>query len=539
MRALRGRALLTRLRGARLALGLALVLAAAGQAAQIEQAQAAQSTLVLLRGGDSVTLDPARSNDSESALATGQIFEGLVRIKEDSLQVEPCLAESWQVSGDGLTWTFRLRRGVNFHDGTALTAQAATQSILRQIDPSHPFHTPGMYTAKSLFEHVAGAEATDASTLRIRLARPSAGLLQALAAPQAALVSPQTLAAWTRDPDARPAGTGPFQLVEWQRGTSVTLARNPGYWGEKPELERLVLRAVPDAALRLKELQSARADVATGLPPSLLALAEKASGVRLLQVPGLSIAYLGINTQRGPFKKAGVRRAVALALDREGIVRLVYGAHAAPAASLLPPSLLRQEGLSEPPLPKADPAQARRLLAAEGHPGGLDALLQVMDIPRAYAPEPQRLAQTIRKSLAAAGIRVRIVTVPWDRYLLQAGRGEHDLCLTGWTFDAPSAHEFLRFKLGWESAAQGASGNVSLWRDARFQALEPQFGASAPGRARQDLLRRVLAIVEAETPVVPLAHVRDAVAVRDEVQGLALSQAGALLRFTKVRKVGP
>lgn len=536
MKPFRSSAFLIRLRAAPLAMGLALALVASGRA---EPARADQNTLVLLRGGDSVTLDPARSNDSESVLATGQIFEGLVRIKEESLQVEPCLAESWQVSPDGLTWTFRLRRGVNFHDGTPLTAQAAAQSILRQIDPAHPFHIPGMYTAKSLFEHVAGAEATDASTLRIRLTRPSAGLLQALAAPQATIVSPQSLAAWTRDPDARPSGTGPFQLAGWQRGASVALVRNPGYWGEKPDLERLVFRAVPDAALRLKELQGGRADVATGLPPSLLALAEKAAGVRLLQVPGLSIAYLGINTQRGPFRKPGVRRAVALALDREGIVRLVYGAHAAPAPSLLPPALLRQEGLDDPPLPKADPAKARRLLAAEGHPGGLDAVLQVMDIPRAYAPEPQRLAQAIRKSLAAAGIRVHIVTVPWGRYLLQAGKGEHDLCLTGWTFDAPSAHEFLRFKLGWESAAAGASGNVSLWRDERFQSLEPQFGASAPGRARQELLRRVLAIVDAETPVAPLAHVRDAVAVRDEVQGLVLSRAGALLRFAKAKKAAP
>lgn len=519
-----------------LLLALALVLAAGPALAQV---QASPATLVLARGGDSITLDPARSNDSESVLATGQIFEGLVRIKDDSLLVEPCLAESWQVADGGLTWTFRIRRGVVFHDGTPLTAQAAATTILRQIDPGHPFHVAGMYTAKSLFEHVVGAEALDESTLRVRVARPSVSLLASLAAPQAVIVSPQALAKWGPEVGQHPVGTGPFQFLEWRRGESVTLARNPNYWGGAPQLERLVLRNVPDAAARLQELQARRVDLITGLPPSLLALADKTPGARLLQVPGLNIAYIGINTQRGPFRKAGVRRAVALALDRESVVRLVYGSLGQPAAAMLPPAVLRHEGLPEAKPHKADPAQARRLLAQEGHPNGLDAVLQIMDIPRPYAPEPQRIGQAVKKSLAAAGIRVRVVTVPWGSYLARAGRGEHDLCLSGWNYDAPNAHEFLRYKLGWESVAEGKSGNVSLWRDSRFQALETSFGASPPGRERQDLLRRLLALVEAEVPAIPLAHVRDAVALRDTVQGVTLSPAGAFLRFAKARKAGP
>lgn len=537
MRLTGGRLLsLLRPRSTRLALSLAIALAVALSPGP---ALSAQHTLVLLRSGNSLTLDPARSNDTESLLVTNQIYEGLVRIKEDSLMVEPCLAESWQVSEDGLSWIFRLRKGVQFHDGTPLTAQGVAQSIQRQIDPNHPFHTAGMPTAKSLFEQVTAAEALDATTLRIRLARPTAGLLLTLAAPQATIVSPQTLAAWKREPDTRAAGTGPFQLLDWQNGTNVALARNPGYWGEKPEIERLTLKTVPNASVRLKEVQAGRADIVTGLPPSLLTIADKTAGVHLIQVPGLSIIYLGINTQRGPFQKPGVRKAVALALDREAIVRLVYGPLGSPAASLLPPAVLRSEGQAEPAVPKADLAQARKLLAREGYPGGLDAVLQVMDIPRVYAPEPQRIAQAVKKSLAGAGIRVSIVTVPWGEYLKRAGKGLHDLCLAGWNFDSPNAHEFLRYKFGWESTADAASGNISLWRDSRFQTLEPQFGATPPGRTRQELLTRVMAIIDAEVPAVPLAHVRDAIAVREGVRGVVMSQAGAFLRFHKTRKVAP
>ena len=149
-----------------------------------------RSTLTLARGGDSLVLDPARAYDTDSTLATAHIYEGLVRLKDGSAQIEPALAESWTVSPDGLAWTFRLRQGVLFHDGTVLVAQAVVASFMRQIDPKHPNHAPGMYQARSLFARVAAVEALDDATVRIRLTRPTAALLAALASPCAAIISP-------------------------------------------------------------------------------------------------------------------------------------------------------------------------------------------------------------------------------------------------------------------------------------------------------------------------------------------------------------
>ncbi|MHC1700184.1 MAG: ABC transporter substrate-binding protein [Humidesulfovibrio sp.] len=504
-------------------LALALVLLAAPVFAA-----EAPATLTLVRGGDSVSLDPARAVDSESNLVLSQVYEGLVRLKDGTFQVEPALAESWTLSPDGREWTFRIRQGVRFHDGSPMNAQAAALSIMRQVDPAHPHHQPGMKTAKSLFEHVAGAEALDESTLRIRMARPSASLLYSLAAPMAPILSPQALDKWGADIARHPVGTGPFVFVEWRRGESVTLARNPNYWGGAPRLERLVFRTVPDAGARFLEFQTRRADAMTGIPPSDLPLLEKMPGVQLVRVAGLNIAYLALNTRRGPLRKAAVRRAVLLALDREALTRLVYGSSGLAAGSVLPPALLGTGFAADEPATRGDPAQARRLLAQEGLGRGFEATLQVMDIPRPYLPEPRRMAQAIRQALAGVGIRVRIVTVPWADYGLRVAKGDLDLCLGGWTFDSPNPHEFLRYVLGWDSR-----GNFSRWRSAAFQALVNRAEASRDEGERNGLFRQILRLMAAEVPAVPLAHVRDTVALRHGLKGVVLQPTGATIRFAK------
>lgn len=505
-------------------LALAFLLLAAAPVLAAE----GSGTLILVRGGDSLTLDPARATDSESTLVVGQICEGLVRLKDGTLQVEPALAESWTVSPDGREWLFRIRRGVKFHDGSPMNAQAAALGIMRQIDPANPFHTPGMFTAKYLFEYVAGAEALDDSTLRIRLKRPSATLLNSLAAYQAPILSPTALAKWGADIARHPVGTGPFRFAEWRRGESITLLRNPDYWGGAPRLERLVIRTIPDAGARFLEFQTRRADAVTGIPPSDLPLLEKMPGVQLLRVAGLNIAYLALNTQRGHLRKVGVRRAVHLALNREALTRLVYGSAGLAAISVLPPALLDTGFVAEEPHSRGDVAQARKLLAQEGLAKGFDATLQVMDIPRPYLPEPRRMAQAIRQALSGVGIRVRIVVVPWADYVAVANKGEHDLCLAGWTFDSPNPHELLRYKFGMDSR-----GNFSHWQNAGFQALLDRAEVSRDEGERNALYRQAVRLVAAEASAVPLAHARETMALRAGLKGVMLQPTGANINFAK------
>lgn len=516
--------------------GALAVLALAAPFSPALAAPAGKDTLTLLRSSDSVTLDPARAFDIESVQATTQIYEGLVRQKDTSSQIEPALAESWTISADGLSWTFHLRQGVFFHDGTPFNAQAAALSIMRQVDPGNPFHTPRMYTSRLLFENITRAEALDELTLRIILDRPTTSLLSSLAMAQAALVSPQAMARWGQELGSHPVGTGPFRFVEWNKGESVVLERNPAYWGKKARSSRLVLRAVPNEGARFREFQSGRADAMLGVTPPDLPLVDKIPGVKVLRGHGLNIAFLGMNTQRGHLRKTAVRQAVNLTLDRTLLVNLVFGYAAEPALSPIPQLIMDARDLLHPTALRSNVQKARQLLAKEGLAAGFDATLMVMDTPRAYLPEPQRMAQAIKQSLAAVGIRLRLVTVPWAGYLAQAGRGEHDFCLSGWEFESLSPHEFLRHKLSWDDLSKGTGSNVTFWRDKRFETLVTRAEAAQTEKERAQLYRQVLLLVAQEAPLVPLSHMNNIVALRPGVHGLSLQPFAADLRLTKVYK---
>jgi peptide/nickel transport system substrate-binding protein len=512
-----------------LALFLALFLFAVRPAAA-EDAQ----TITLVRGGESLWLDPARAFDTETILVNNLIYEGLVRLQDAGTRIEPCLAESWAVSPDGLAWTFRLRRGVLFHDGTELKAQAVVDSFMRQIDPKHPAHTPGMYQAKALFSQLSAVEALDDSTVRFRLSRPVAALLTVLTSPVAAIVSPAALQRRGVDLAHSPVGTGPFRFESNRRGV-LALTRNPSYWGGKARVERLVMRTVPDSAERFRMMQAGRADVMTGIPPADLPLLDKMPGVRVLRTPGLNVAYLAMNTRRGAMRRVEVRRAVQLALDKPGIVRLAYGVLAEPACGLIPLAML--EGaphLAEilPPL-RPDPAAARRVLAKEGLLSGPPLTLMVMDTPRSYMPEPMRVAQAVRQSLAAVGLKVAIKKASWVQYLSIASRGDYDLCLLGWVTDTPDPHEMLRNLIGWDELNQGLGSNVTFWQSERYQALVQRAELTRDTAERLDLYAQALRIARDEAPLVPLAHVQEFVAVRRNISGVVQQPVGAVLRFDK------
>ena len=186
---------------------------------------------------------------------------------------------------------------------------------------------------------------------------------------------------------------------------------------------------------------------------------------------------------------------------------------------------------------RPDLASARRQLAEAGlGPGSVLSLL-VMDIPRSYMPEPQRLAQVLRQSLEAVGLRVQVRTVPWVQFMSQAARGEHDLCLLGWVADTADPHEILRNLLGWDEIRQGQGSNVAFWKDERYQELVNRAETAQDPALRLDLYLQALRLVREEAPLLPLAHVQETVAVRQDVQGLVQQPAGAVLRFDKAYKL--
>ncbi len=290
------------------------------------------------RGRDSIKLDPADITDGESALVTGNLFEGLVRYTRDGTDVEPALALAWDVDTSGTIWTFTLREGARFHDDTPVDAAAVVFSFERQRDTSHP-HAPAepMYWRDN-FGDVARIEAVDSRTVRFTLKRPFAPFLTNLAMFSAGIVSP---AAFER-PDTpfgrNPVGSGPFRFVAWQPDR-IELEAFAGHWEGKPAPDRVTILTIPDNATRLMALQEGSVHGMKGINPQDLDAVRADPALRLLEQPGMNVAYLACNTLHAPLDDPRVRSAIALAVDKEAIRETIYRGNAVVARSVLPPTL--------------------------------------------------------------------------------------------------------------------------------------------------------------------------------------------------------
>ena len=295
--------------------------------------QPAPPTLTFARGADSQKLDPADVDDGESMKVLVNVSQGLVRFKHGTTEAEPCLATSWTISPDGLTYTFKLREGVHFHDGTPLDAKAAAFSFLRQMDKSNPAHLPDATFAywSAMFNMITAVEVVDPMTLRLRLREPNAPLLASLCIPAAHLISPKFI-------DQRhPVGTGPFRFVEWVPNERIVLEANPDYWEGKPQVQRLIFKVVPDSATRLIQLQTGQIQVMDGVDPNDLPIIKGDKALQLLTATGLNVCYLAFNCQKPPLDNKNLRRAIAAAINKKDLIDDVYRGAAIIARTPLPP----------------------------------------------------------------------------------------------------------------------------------------------------------------------------------------------------------
>ncbi|HYU15411.1 MAG TPA: ABC transporter substrate-binding protein, partial [Candidatus Acidoferrum sp.] len=434
-------------------------------------------TLVVGRPSDALSLDPARVGDIESVEVCEQIYETLLTYDPGTRQFRPGLAESWEVSRDGREWTFRLRDGVRFHDGTPLDADAVVFSLERQRDKTHPFHGPDRTRFRfanwqNLYRNVRRIEARGPRTVRITIDQVYAPFEANMAMYPVAIVSPAALSRWGPDYPLHPVGTGPFRFVSWDGG-NIVLERNPDYWGKKPAIERLAFRAIPDARQRLTELVSAAIDVAYSLRPDELQFVYLHPDLQVVQQPSSAVAYLAMNTTHPPFDDVRVRRAVNHAVNKESIVKLAYQGLATAATGPLPPG---QWGQHKPrALYPYDPAAARALLAEAAAAGRFDGervyKLYTLSTPRSYLPDPEFIARVLQSNLAAVGMKTELVVQDIRKHLFSVQRGEHDMCLFGWIGDTADPDNYLYTLFDQDSAIPGVARNLSFYRDAELHRL--------------------------------------------------------------------
>src|SRR5213078_5080234 len=279
-------------------------------------------TLVVGLVAEPVALDPAQVTDLNSNRVGRRVVETLVTFPEESTQIVPGLAESWTISRDGLQYTFKLRKGVKFHDGTPLDAEAVKFSIERQINPNHPASKLGKYPfANYFFGNVKAVEVLSDERVAFLLNEPRASFLAVLTAGAASVVSPTAVMKAGLDYPSAPVGTGPFKFASWDRGQRVVLEKNPKYWKGPVKIDRVVFRPIVEDQARLTELLTGQLDLIVGVPADYVGQLETSGKVGLLKQTGVHVWYLGINNQQKPFDDRRVRQALNYAVDKHAIVR--------------------------------------------------------------------------------------------------------------------------------------------------------------------------------------------------------------------------
>ena len=469
------------------------------------EAQAPQrgGTLVVGFQRDVLNIDPHMWTANATRKVMVNVYEGLTG-RDAKLNVTPQLAESWTVSPDGKTYTFKLRKGVKFHNGRELTAEDVKYSYERILNPKTGSQV------RPDFEVIEAIATPDKATVVLTLKRPYARLVGMLDGDWAGIV-PREEVEKRGDLNAVAVGTGPFRLASRVANQQLVLERNPDYYeAGKPYLDKIVFKIIPDEFALMADLRAGNTDLVFTVPTQMLPDLKQAPGIRYLETPSSIVTFMYLNTQREPFSKLAARQALTAAIDKATIVQAAYQAIGRPVASLVPSTSPVRVTV---PADEYNPEKAKTLLREAGYPSGYTFTLNVLG----SAATAKAIAETMQAQLKQAGITMNIVYTEPGIYEEQVVRKREFQAATDGTSEHPDPDVKLYIRLhskGGTNLAGYANPQVDALLDQGRQQLDPAQRAATYSRA--------LAQIHQDVPVVPFAELRFFVLTRDRVQGFEL-----------------
>jgi oligopeptide transport system substrate-binding protein len=470
-------------------------------------------TLLLGNQNEPATFDPHLVDSSTEVYLGAALFEGLTVFDEKTAAAVPGTAERWEVSPDGLAYTFHLRANAKWSNGDRVTARDFAWSFERFLSPGlaspyaymlWPVRGAEAFTAgKSKDFSTVGVEALDDTTLRLTLTRPAPQIVLILATVMPlhrASVEQAGSAGDRTSPWARPGrlvGNGAFTLTEWRPGARVVVTKNPHYWGAAANrLERVVFFPIEKSDTEELNFRAGQLHVTFDVPPSKLSTYRTGSPERLRLDPQLSTFYVNFNATMPPFTDARVRRAFALALDRPAIAASVFNHARAPARTLVPPNC---GGYAGPAGQRDDFAAARALLAAAGYPGGAGLpTLPLLVRNDAAMPKVAEVIQAMWQR--ELGVKITIEPSEQKTWIETQNALRHTIAIRGWTADFPDPTNFL------DAFRSGVGANSSGWANPAFDRLLDQAATTLDPAARFALLREAEALLLDDAGLAPLYH---------------------------------
>ncbi len=483
----------------------------------MHRARAAGDQLAILQTEAPRSMDAADHTATYTAAVLAPMYEGLTRFDE-ALNVVPCLATEWSSDPAGTQWLFKLRPGVQFHDGTRLDADAVAASFRRHLDAKRGLASSGRFRGA-----IAGVSVHDPMTVAMTLKAPYPALLRLLATNNAGIVSAKAEAAGTLGRHA--VGTGPFGFAEWSSGDYVLQRRFDGYWGDKPSFASLKWTWTSEAAVMNMAVRTGDADVVSPLPAAFANTLKTQRGIRVTESDGSAVFWIALNTKLKPFDDVRVRQALNWATDRDGIVRTLFYGHATPADSPLAPVDL----FHAPSSPYSfDVAKAKALLAEAGYPDGISVNLAVQ--------EPQaNLAEALQGMWAAAGIKLDVQRMEggvWTQASFgtpeQKAAQTLNATLASWSTGFIDPDLQLRPLYG--TANWSPKGpNLGFYSNPTLDQMLDKAGGVSDPEQRRPLYAEAQKLIETDAPHVLLYVSRDLVALRSDVAGVWMVPGGQVM----------
>ncbi|WP_459617805.1 glutathione ABC transporter substrate-binding protein GsiB [Bordetella sp. 2513F-2] len=355
----------------------------------------AAKDVVLALSSQAETLDPYNTNTTLTTAVTKSFYEGLFEFDKD-LKIQPVLAESYEVTPDGLTYTFKLRQGVKFHDGTDFNAEAVKANLDRVLDRDNHL------ARYNQFNRIEKIEVVDAHTVRITLKEPFAPFINSLAHASAAIISPTALKKYGKEIAFNPVGTGPFVFDGWKQTDYVKGKKFDGYWKKGyPKVDTITWKPVLENSTRAAMLQTGEADFAYTLPYEQAELLKKSDKLDVLTGDSIITRYISFNVQHKPFDNVKVRQAINYAINREALAKVAFSGYAFPAQGIVPQGVKYAYKMDPWPY---DPAKAKQLLAEAGYPNGFESVLW-----GGYSnTTTQKVLQFVQQQLRQVGIKVSV-----------------------------------------------------------------------------------------------------------------------------------
>ncbi len=492
-----------------------------GTPAGTEQTSSAEEKqLVIARPEDSDNLDPVTQDGNVNIWLFGLTMESLVQASDDGTAIEPCLADSWDISEDGLTYTFHLKPGVLFADGTPVTTEDWIWSLERARDTKSSAWSFSLNALESV-------EAPDDSTIVVHLTQPWAPILSDLAMFNSAVQSKAYYEKVGEEAYKQaPMGTGPFYFSEWKKGEYVLLSKNTNYWNpELPKLDSVKFLAVPDDNSRVMMLQAGEVDAISFVPWNRMKELDSDPNIVATGLPSTEIRNLLINNTVEPLNDVRVRKALMMATNKQELMDVALSGFGQAAISLMGPAVPYNDQTIT--VTTYDPEGAKALLAEAGYPDGFEVTLAVDSGNTVNAT----LGTQLKEQWKEVGVTLNLETMEKGTINERMMNMDLQLQLRSWTNDMADPSQQLEYACVYENAKCLFSG----WQNPEVEALVFEASAELDPARRQEIYSQIQQLYADELPVLNLFYIPYPVAYRSNVENFMQTPLGAY-RFQNTTK---